>query len=314
MILCVVQMIFCLISLLSLISDVAAQDDCQYRSVCQYGWSNSAQRCCSAPERWPTFATLAELQSDPWGAYYKEVYGEVPTSGYPIRTVDLWMIHEAVLVKAKVSGIPDTVGPCPKANPPLGQRYNMNNQYQPRLVSFLWHPYPYSQMPSNSWVEVYRQADPFGDEHFGAWFMYTPGSGIYFNLGKTISFAEHQDAYAYFSITKGNYNEETCKAAAGQGFDSIQFLAHVDHVNYQCDTKNTGTAGLQYMGVEVVAVKLVGTTACGTPTGAPDVVKVGWQASRKCTCDNKQSFLNCEGVPSVNAVIPGDNTQEPIFA
>ena len=72
--------------------------------------------------------------------------------------------------------------------------------------------------------------------------MYTPGSGIYFNLGKTISFAEHSDAFSYFKITGGgDMNSQMAAAAAAAGYDSIQFLAHVDHVNYPCDTKNTGT-------------------------------------------------------------------------
>ena len=52
--------------------------------------------------------------------------------------------------------------------------------------------------------------------------------------------------------------------ADGQGFDSLQFTAHVDHVNYQCDSHNTGKGGFDYMGFEIVGVKLVGTYACGS--------------------------------------------------
>lgn len=143
------------------------------------------------------------------------------------------------------------------------------------------------------------------------WLIYAPGSGIYFNLGVTISFAEHQDAYTHFNIAGGqDMNEALSKAAAAVGYDSIQFLAHVDvraaahahvsaqapaqrlqrfpdpcavcggmvdglaiadwlsapapamlacphhrpqHVNYQCDTVNTGRQGFDYMGVEVRA-------------------------------------------------------------
>ena len=61
------------------------------------------------------------------------------------------------------------------------------------------------------------------------WLIYAPGSGIYFNLGVTISFAEHQDAYTHFNIAGGqDMNEALSKAAAAAGYDSIQFLAHVD--------------------------------------------------------------------------------------
>lgn len=129
--------------------------------------------------------------------------------------------------------------------------------------------------------------------------MYTPGSGIYFNLGKTIAFNEHQDAYTHFGVKSGDFNEELSKVAAGQGYDSIQFLAHVDHINYQCDTKNMGNKGLDYMGVEIIACKLVGTYACCTQAGAPNVIKAGWQGSRPCLCDNKHDFINCQGVPDL---------------
>ena len=86
----------------------------------------------------------------------------------------------------------------------------------------------------------------FGDETHGAWLLYTPGSGIYFNLGRTIAFAEHEDAYDHFQISGvPDYNSAMSAAAAAQGYDSVQFLSHVDHVSYQCDTKNTGRPGFE---------------------------------------------------------------------
>ena len=50
------------------------------------------------------------------------------------------------------------------------------------------------------------------------WMMYAPGSGLWFNTGITISFAEHQDAYTHFGVTQGDLNEELSKAAAAAGF------------------------------------------------------------------------------------------------
>lgn len=248
---------------------------------------------------WPTFSTLQQFNADPWAKYYQAVYGNLPTS-FPVRTLDLWMLYDLELTKAKLTGAtgcPQSVGTCPTANPPLGQRYNVNNEYQPRYTSFSWHPYPYSELAANSWKEVIHMADPFGDEHYGAWFMYAPGSGIYVFLGQTIAFAEHQDAYTHFAVTTGDKNEELSKAAAAQGYDTVQFLSHLDHVSYQCDTQNTGNPGLNYMGMEILGCKLVGTFACGTAAGAPSSIKTGWMASRACTCDNKNNFLNCKGGP-----------------
>jgi len=247
---------------------------------------------------WPTFTSLAALQADSWGKYYKKVYGSLPTS-FPVNTVDMWMVYDVEIVQAGIANAPKTVGTCPEANPPLGQRYNVNNLYSPSFISWLWHPYPYQKLAANSWQEVLHEADPWGDEHFGAWFVYAPGSGIYFHLGNTIAFQEHLGAFKHFNVTGGDLNEEMCKAASSQGYNSVQFLAHVDHSNYQCDTQNSGRAGLVYMGVEIVAVENVGTYACTTEQGAPSTIKAGWQASRACVCDNRQQYLNCQGISNV---------------
>jgi len=225
------------------------------------------------------------------------------------------MLYNIPLAQDKVLGVPDSVGTCPTSYPPSGQRYNANNMYSPPFVSWIWHPYPYQAVAAHTWAEVMHKADPFGDESYGDWFMYSPGSGIYFDVGVTTSFQRHNDAYSQFGINCWNgcdWNEELSKSAASQGYDSIQFLAHVDHTNYQCDTYNTANHGLDYMGMEIVAVKLVGTYSCGTARGAPSSIRTGWQASRPCRCSNRHEFLNCQGVPttlsSINASLNATKT------
>ena len=199
------------------------------------------------PTKWPSFANAAVLTASPWASYYTAVYGAAPpAAAFPLHVSAAWLLYDGALIKSKVVDVPDAKT-CPLA---VLDRYTTNDMYQPPLDSWIWHAYPYAAIAANAEVEVLHEADPFGDEHFGMWLIYAPGSGIYFNLGKTISFAEHQDAYTHFGATG---NEDLSKKAAAAGFDSIQFLAHVDHVNYQCDTKNTGRAGFDYMGVEVRA-------------------------------------------------------------
>jgi len=183
--------------------------------------------------------------------------------------------------------------------------YRINNAYMPPLLTWVWHPYhltlggiAYKAMKAHTWVEVMHEADPFGDESFGAWFLYTPGSGIYMNTGRTRVFRDHEAAYAFFGIgswraCQQSYQECMSVAAANRGDDSVQFTAHVDHVNYPCDTDNTGNAGLEFMGLEIVAVKGKGVDACG------DIdLRAGWKASRTCSCSNAHSYTNCKGVPT----------------
>jgi hypothetical protein len=164
--------------------------------------------------RWPTFASAAELSASPWGAYYSAVYGSLPKS-YPLDVGSNWLLHDGALIKAKVQGVPAATS-CPSAEL---DRYTTNNMYQPPLVSWIWHAYPFAPLAANSFVEVQHEADPFGDEHYGMWLVYAPGSGIYFNLGTTISFAEHQDAYAHFNA---HDNEAMSRAASAAGYDSVQ--------------------------------------------------------------------------------------------
>ena len=70
---------------------------------------------------------------------------------------------------------------CKASECPLKEkdRYSTNDMYQPPLVSWIWHAYPYSALASHAWVEVLHEADPFGDEHHGMWLVYAPGSGIF---------------------------------------------------------------------------------------------------------------------------------------
>lgn len=185
----------------------------------------------------------------------------------------------------------------------------VGNYYQSPHVSWLWQPYPYEALAANTWQEVTHMQDPFGDEHYGCWFVYSPGAGIWFDIGVTISFKEHQDGYDHFSITTGDENEGMSQAAAAAGYDSIQFTAHVDPVNYPCDTGHTRNDGLKYMGLEIVGTKLVGTYPCGSPTGNIDTIKAGWQGSKPCSCDNSATFLACQGFPQNVSVDIGQTMQ-----
>jgi len=206
------------------------------------------------------------------------------------------MFYDSVVRSQGVSKIPASVGACPPPNPAEGTRYTYNNIYSPGDASWAWHAYPYASIPANTWVEVMHEADPFGDEHFGMWFLYAKGSGIYFDTGATKVFNTHADAYAYFNARGPHYNEDMSRLAASRGYDSVQFIAHPDATSYPCAARSN----LQYMGIEIVAVRLVGTFACGAPGGAPSTVRAGWQASKTCACNNALKYLNCQGVPEMS--------------
>lgn len=250
--------------------------------------STSTQECMGG---WPLFQTQEDLDADHWGSYFATLYWRSTVTKqfkYPFCVGSLWQFYDDVEPQKK---IPDVSGTCPSHGAPEGQRYKTNDDYQPAHTSFSWHAPPYSARRANAWVEVSHQKDPFGDEHYGMWLLWAPGSSIWFNTGKTIAFNDHGDVCNTINCPHGNGNEAFCQAAAAEGYDSIQFTKHHDHVNYPCDQQ----AGVLYMGLEIVAVKLTGTYACGSADPGKSLyhtMRGGWHNSI-CDCDNSRPVLNC---------------------
>jgi hypothetical protein len=260
---------------------------------------------------WPVFETIEELEASPWHTYLTLVYGELPPYYFPYSPVDLWYLYDDIVSLAGIEvdvDVPAKVGNCPTDAKDY-QVYTTNNAYSPGGVSWVWHPYPYFGFP-HSWVEVIHERDPFGDESEGAWFLYAPGSAIYFNTGVTLGFPTHEEAYTRFGAVGPQWNDDLCQKASQQGYDSLQFTAHVDHVNYPCDTYHTGVPNLDYMNLEIVGVGLQGTYSCTSSTGAPSSVRAGWDARSACTCDNSQSYFNCKEVPSTHTLTRANSTHE----
>ena len=130
-----------------------------------------------------------------------------------------------------------------------------------------------------------HKKDPYGAEHYGMWFVYAKGSGVFLQIGNTKIFNEHGDAYKYFGA-KGN--EDMCQKAAAAGYDTVQFIKHVDAVNYPC----AAGIGASWMNMEIVAVKLVGTYSCGQAQGTAAALRAGWNGDKACKCDPNNPNTN----------------------
>jgi len=164
--------------------------------------------------------------------------------------------------------------------------------YSSKDLTWLWHwlseAVPYQGFADNSIVEVSHDKDPFGDETHGMWFMYAKGSGVYLDLGKTKIFGEHNDAQDFFNCN-GCSNPDWCLKAAAAGYDTVQFVAHKDTMNYPCRNK----IGVEWMNMEIVAVKLIGTYPCGQAQGTPSSLRAGWNGDKPCKCDPSNPNTNC---------------------
>jgi len=251
---------------------------------------------------WPLFRSAAHLAADPaWSSYVSSVYGAVPqnASAYPWCTGDAWMFYEVGLADAGVKDAPASVGACPTSGGTVaGERYELNNRFGPANVTWSWHPAPYAQFGQGQWVEVMHRG-AFKDEHVGAWFLYARGSGVWFNVGRSIVFGEHAEAHAHFGVGglgMSERNEAMCANASAAGYDSIQFVAHTCAMMYS-DCLNRSVPGLTYFNVEIVSTQLVGWHACASAGGDSPLLRAGWRGSAPCSCNNSLEFLNCEEAP-----------------
>jgi len=233
-----------------------------------------------------------------WQKYFKAVYGEVPQVGYPLCIGDFRVLYTAELRKAGIRT--PAASKCPKKANTGAYFTQMHGDQKKQFpgVNFILQRPPYKALPQRAWVEIAHHNEN-AQEVFGSWFYYMKGTGIWFNLGKTVSFGDHPAAYKYFKVhAKGKSeakNTAMSRNAAASGYDSIQFLNHNDH----------GTCGpccqrlhLSSINVEIVGVKLKGTLSCAEPSGG-GAIRAGWMGGRACNCREGGNgyFINCQSVP-----------------
>eukprot|EP00928_Gymnodinium_smaydae_P036702 TRINITY_DN25614_c0_g1_i1.p1 TRINITY_DN25614_c0_g1~~TRINITY_DN25614_c0_g1_i1.p1 ORF type:complete len:523 (+),score=109.26 TRINITY_DN25614_c0_g1_i1:140-1708(+) len=242
----------------------------------------------------PVFQNARELSAAGWSGYFRAVYGEVPNSRYPVCIGSLWFLDREAMTKAGLRSASEEQ-PCPKNG---GDKYDHNNKYQPPWSSWVYHPPPFGVaglgLPSDTWVEVSHMEQP--REAAGAWFVFSMGSGVWLNTGKTLIYEDHWAAHTEFCgeqcghlrLLRGPVRDRLmCTEAARQGYDTIQFLNHADD-QWRC---SHGFFKHKPMGIEIVAVRLQGSGGpCG---GMEDFFRAGWNADKPCHCNNSKSWLNC---------------------
>jgi len=238
------------------------------------------------------------------------VYGEIPTTGYPICIDNFQFLYKPLLSQAGVK-LPQTAQEiCPVKS---GTFF-----VDPRWFGMdfaLWihapnleHPRGKDQgLPGNTWVEVLHNA--FGMDGDATWLYYKPGSGIWMNTGRTMVWKDHNHGSDWLigkgkckgqgpgdARRRGNTACWECvpqfpamyAAAVQKGLDTFQFT---DHPDMQCGKKDEGN---RLIALEIVDVRGPGTASCGGPGGVGRF-RGGWLAKAPCNCDLKQKTINCAG-------------------
>ena len=241
----------------------------------------------------PLFNSKKDFDNSNWKRYYDIVYGPdtLKESDFPLNTANLWVLYTDVLKNTLNINInpSDYKNICPTEENELYS--NMSGAHDIDNTVWLYKNPPYNSLTLNKFVEVTHCTDPEveSNENVGAWFYYAPGSGIYFNLGNTISFDDHQQAVKKFldidcSDTECvDYFPDLFNKAKSDGYDSIQFLKHSD---MRCG--NTA--------IEIVDVKAIGKYTCVTDKIDDNWnlrYRTGYNGINKCNCDNTKICMNC---------------------
>lgn len=136
------------------------------------------------------------------------------------------------------------------------------------------------QLDSNETVEVIRAADSPGA---CLWFYYAKGSGIWINLGRTIVFQEHCDAFEFFGIEQKDINFFNSDTGERRFYEAVRKNGNYDSVQFTCCRE-------QVYKFEIVFVNDTQPDNKSPCTNLPT-----WgRGLRLCKCDPTQRFLNCD--------------------
>ena len=263
----------------------------------------------------PQKKTIAELkqQNSNWYNYIKNIYPSITdTDIIDISSFDYfykkllvkYISSPTILVPSSITGSCDSIKPNDLYK-------NMSGDHDPPDSVWRYQFGPYKSLQSNIKVEVTHCCS--SGEEKGTWYYKATGSGIYLDLGKTISFNDHKDAVQHFLNKKCDdddpiHHPVECISElndlineASKEYDTIQFLNHPD---MQCNwNKNS-------MAMEILDIRLdngaSGKYNCGTNNSKQNLYR-DWGGKSICKCKNfvgecsphapsEQNCLNCEGL------------------
>eukprot|EP00747_Dinoflagellata_sp_TGD_P064655 gnl/TRDRNA2_/TRDRNA2_154001_c2_seq2.p1 gnl/TRDRNA2_/TRDRNA2_154001_c2~~gnl/TRDRNA2_/TRDRNA2_154001_c2_seq2.p1 ORF type:complete len:337 (+),score=2.75 gnl/TRDRNA2_/TRDRNA2_154001_c2_seq2:68-1012(+) len=266
-----------------------------------------------------TFYTSEELQRSEWHTYFDRLYG-ISSMSFPFSMAKLNFLHRSLIPKLLFDKLTiqrqqksrvDWKNLLPVENSTIryGQLYrltsnshwNAEDLWRCTLPDCVGHDeYTFPGWPSHSRVEVTHHADAMG-----GWMYHAVGTGVFYDVGRTIKFRKHGNAFRHFlgpdrashrTVPKRNalYGKD-CKwtwaslrqTARRAGFQSIQFLNYVEGI-HKFEILDTGEA-------------LSGNThqtTCPLP-GSQRRFTSCWAGSQPCHCDKTFPVLNCHGDGSV---------------
>ena len=262
----------------------------------------------------PTFQTIPELKvNTAWYTYLTCLYSDVQLQNMmPLAVSEFWVLYPRLLPSCLLNSLHVSLVPRFPRDIYCGMLVldhwdGMQLTYEHLMLNWdvlfiyqyecmptepcdmsMWHhtawhvPLPISAAQSHQVIEVMRFPDQVGSSH---WFYYGKGSGIWINVGATIGFRDHQEAYEHFRV-KGQFDgihtqqdeEMLADALRAHGYDSVQFMC----------------AGENIYKYEIMSVlskqEIIGSPCVDIPTWGKDM--------QPCHCQADARTINCHTTPT----------------
>lgn len=289
-------------------------------------------KSCQSPSDygWPRFESEAALNASSWAAYFKEEYHGLPEE-YPFCTFDLWWLNSKASSFAALKLTPDpskaSHGNHINHTWHKGD-YNDGDLFETDFGMNIYHSVA-PTVQNDTWLEIMHSLFPTETE--AMWFSRERGTGIWYNVGKTISFVSdsgHLACFDYFgkqgckyppppNPPPGGWSNLNCsdpklvqyclELAAGQenqmatcaaadGYESVQFSSAAGPI--------IETFG-HVSWLELLSTSLRGNYSCGTAEGGTSAgFRFGWDASEPCDCIEggfQYAPTNCKGNKGLGA-------------
>ena len=253
------------------------------------------------------FKNMSDVKSSDWYDYFKCIYTDNQLQEkLPFSVNDLWVIQTKFLpeslkeLKQNISSSPKSLHDLfTKWDPHVDAVESVFYIYQYNSLPPTWAnspPDPHFKlkkgMPSNSWVEIERGPDLIGGY---TWFYYMPGTGNWFDLGKTIVFNDHRQAFSMAAKEGVKFSDPVNGGDADQlllaeyfiskGYDTIQFTQRAEGI-FKYEIFNLKNKQLKDAGACIPGIKTRGNLPCD--------------------CSSSLKYLNCQtsSNPCGNIILP----------
>lgn len=277
----------------------------------------------------PRFQSPQHLMRTPWAAYVDAVWGlqSFQRSDWPLSFSGFTWFDTARLpahVRGKLAGrAARRPRRCLDLFESVDPKYDDPSKRAPSLWVYAYpsqapvgrekghHAPPKGPMVPSPWPFGFGSGTRVPVQHQccdkprkGFWMYVAAGSGVYYDVGRTIAFRDHEDAMAHFGVRKDlNWYdpavEQHLLRAASASYDSIQYTHHTEHGVYKHEIFDLAFSsplrGFDGNGGDETHQHQVELERDACPTASNrDRFFGGWRGRLPCTCARNATQLVCD--------------------